>query len=101
MTVNGQNAGTICMRGQKLNITGFLKTGQNHMEVLVTNTLINRISAMKEPTPVPAELVPRFGASPTLTPGQLPREFGFKPLPASGLMGPVRIIAGKEVKIKD
>ena len=69
------------------------------MEIWVTNTLINQVSAMKEAGPVPEELVPRFGKSPALAPGLSPREFGFKPLPASGLMGPVKKIAGKKVKI--
>jgi len=30
---------------------------------------------------------------------RIPREFGFEPLPASGLLGPVRITPRKKVKI--
>ena len=93
--LNDKPLGTIWMRGQKLDATVAAKPGDNKLVVLVTNTLINRISVMKEPPPVPKDLVPRFGAGAVTA--EIPREFGFKPLPASGLMGPVRIIAVKEV----
>ena len=85
------------MRGQKLEATHALKAGENKLVILVTNTLINRISAMKEPPPVPEDLVSRFGSGAVNQ--ETPREFGFKPLPASGLIGPVRIIAVKEVAV--
>jgi hypothetical protein len=98
--INGKNVGTVWMKGQTPDITNAVKRGKNSMTILVTNTLINRVSAMTEPMPVPENLVDRFGSSPTNTPGRLPREFGFKPLPASGLLGPVKIIAMKTVKLK-
>lgn len=100
LIINGRKSGTIWMRGQTPEVTRFLKPGKNSLEILVTNTLINRISAMKEPTPVPGKLIPRFGSASSLTPGQFPREFGFKPLPASGLIGPVKIVAGKKIRMK-
>ncbi|MBV5313143.1 MAG: hypothetical protein JZU47_07585 [Prolixibacteraceae bacterium] len=96
--LNGQNLGTIWMRGQKLDVTKAIEEGNNKLVVLVTNTLINRISAMKEAPAVPSELVPSFGSG-TVNPS-IPREFGFKPLPASGLMGPVEIVPVKMVKVK-
>jgi hypothetical protein len=65
--------------------------------VLVTNTLINRVSGFTEPRPVPEELVGRFGSR--TTPSGMPPEFGFEPLPASGLMGPVKIRVSKMVGI--
>lgn len=83
------------MRGQKPDATGAAKPGENKLVILVTNTLINRVSAMKEPPPVPPELVPVFGSGDVTT--EIPREFGFKTLPASGLMGPVQIIAVKKI----
>lgn len=98
--INGKNAGTMWVSGQKLNITNVIHSGKNNLKIMVTNTLINRVSAMTEPMPVPDMLVERFGSSPTPTPGKLPREFGFQPLPASGLMGPVKIIAMKKVIIE-
>jgi hypothetical protein len=97
--LNGQNIGTVWMKGQTPDITGAVKKGKNLMKILVTNTLINRVSAMTEPMPVPENLVERFGSAATKSSGSLPREFGFKPLPASGLMGPVKIVAQKKVKV--
>ena len=98
--LNGVEAGTIWMRGQKLDITGIVNAGKNNLVVFVTNTLINRISALEKPIPVPEELVSRFGTSTTSYSNRLPREFGFKPLPASGLMGPVKMNVLKKMSIK-
>ena len=97
--INGKNAGTVWMRGQKTDITKLVKPGENRIVVRVTNTLINQISAMKEISPVPENLIPRFGAARSQNPGVLPREFGFGPLPASGLLGPVKIIPSKNVTV--
>lgn len=94
--VNGTHCGTVWMQGQTPDITKAIKSGKNQLKIRVTNTLINRVSAMTEPMPVPENLVERFGSA--KTPRSLPREFGFKPLPASGLMGPVRIKAKKRVE---
>ena len=96
--LNNQKAGTVWMRGQNPEITRYVTTGENKLVVLVTNTLINRISAMKAPPPVPDELVPRFGKGAVIS--DIPREFGFKALPVSGLMGPVKIDAVKVVTVK-
>jgi len=54
---------------------------------------------MKEVPPVPENLVGRFGSAPSPEPNVLPREFGFQPLPASGLLGPVRIIPVKRISV--
>ena len=97
--INDKNAGTVWMRGQKTGITKLIKQGENKLVVCVTNTLINRVSGMKEISPVPENLVPRFGTARSQNPGVLPREFGFEPLPASGLLGPVRIIPSKNVTV--
>jgi len=97
VTLNDHPLGITWMRGQKLEATHALKSGENKLVILVTNTLINRISAMKVPPPVPADLIPRFGSGAVNQ--ETPREFGFKPLPASGLIGPVRIIAVKEITV--
>jgi hypothetical protein len=97
VSLNSKSIGTTWMRGQQLELTSAGKEGENKLVILVTNTLINRISAMKEPPPVPEDLVSRFGSGSVST--ENPREFGFKPLPASGLIGPIQIIPVKEVKI--
>lgn len=95
--INNKNAGTVWMQGQKVDITRWVKPGRNKMVVQVTNTLINQISAMQNISPVPEELVPRFGTALSPNPEVLPREFGFGPLPASGLLGPVKIIPLKNI----
>ncbi len=98
VSLNGKDVGITWMRGQKLEVTGAVKAGDNDLTILVTNTLINRVSAMKEPPAVPAELVSQFGGGNVTN--EKPREFGFKPLPASGLFGPVMIIPVKELNVK-
>ena len=95
--INGKEAGIVWMRGQKPEVTGVLKSGLNHLEIMVTNTLINRISAMKEPNPVPDYLIARYGEKDKLK--EVPREFGFSPLPAAGLLGPVRLLPSRIVTI--
>jgi len=97
VSLNDKKAGIVWMRGQKLDITKLVATGVNKLEVQVTNTLINRVSAMTRPPEIPASLVERFGTK-DINEGT-PREFGFKPLPASGLMGPVQIIPEKLIDL--
>ena len=96
--LNDKEAGIIWIRNQQPEVTGELKAGKNHLEIQVTNTLINRIAAMKEPPAIPADLIPRFGSKELAT--GVPVEFGFSPLPASGLLGPVRLIPTKKILIK-
>ena len=93
--LNDHPLGTVWMQGQKLEATEAVRKGENKLVILVANTLINRVSSMKEPPAVPEDLVPRFGSGAVIT--EIPREFGFKPLPASGLIGPVQLIPVKEV----
>jgi len=97
--LNGQQAGVCWVRGQTLDVTKAVRAGRNALIVLVTNTLINRISAMKEPPPIPENLVEHYGSGVKPYVGYYtPLEF--KPLPASGLLGPVRIVPSKKVKIR-
>ena len=98
--LNGVNVGTVWMRGQTLDITEAARTGSNQMTVLVTNTLINRVAGLKEPPPVPGELVPHFGSGTSAYSARHSGPIGFEPLPASGLMGPVRIRVLREVHIR-
>ena len=97
--LNGISVGTRWMRGQVLDITGKLREGDNELVVLVTNTLINRVSGFKEPPPVPDALIPHFGSGTTSTSANLRGPIGFEPLPASGLLGPVKIRARKKIRI--
>jgi hypothetical protein len=82
--LNGTSAGIVWMRGQTLEVTGILCAGTNTMTVLVTNTLINRISGISDPD--------RLG-------GHNWYSQHFNSLPASGLLGPVRIVAKKTVNL--
>ncbi len=97
--LNGTPVGTRWMRGQRLDVTDALRPGRNRLVILVTNTLINRASHLKEPPPVPEALVPYYGSG--LTPYSASRRgpIGFKPLPASGLMGPVVLQPLKQVTV--
>ena len=96
--LNGINVGTTWMRGQTLDITAAARAGNNKLTVLVTNTLINRVAGFKEPPPVPDELVPHYGSGTTAYSSGFRGPIGFKPLPASGLMGPVKISVLKKMK---
>ncbi|HVA00795.1 MAG TPA: glycosyl hydrolase [Terriglobia bacterium] len=116
--LNGTRVGVRWMRPHRLDVTRRLQPGSNQMKVLVTNTLINRVSAMGKPTEVPPDLVPHYGPTPHwrepdpklvdayCTDWRIcgvnlaKQEFGFSPLPASGLLGPVRIIPRRKVRLR-
>lgn len=97
--LNGLKIGTIWIRGQTLDVTQAVKAGSNRLVVMVTNTLINRVSAFKAAPPVPKELVKRFGSGTTAFSARKQPEFGFEPLPAAGLMGPVKISVFKKISL--
>ena len=97
--LNDVNIGTCWMRGQRLDATAALRKGTNMLVVLVTNTLINRVSAFQVSPPVPEELVPHYGRALGPPDTGLSEVRGFEPLPASGLMGPVRILARKRIMV--
>ncbi|MEN8123424.1 MAG: glycosylhydrolase-like jelly roll fold domain-containing protein, partial [Bacteroidota bacterium] len=95
--VNGKNAGVIWMKGQKCNVTNLVRKGKNQLTVLVTNTNINRVSAFSGITPLPDDMLNKYGKD--HPDNRYPREFGFEPLPPSGLMGPVKICPVRILKI--
>lgn len=103
VTLNGKSVGVAWMRPYRLDITEALKSGSNHLEILVTNTLINYVAGMKELPQVPAELVPHYGSTVDIYhEGKAEwerREKDFHPLPTSGLVGSVRIIARRRVTV--
>jgi len=94
--INEKPAGVIWMRGRTLDVTRLVRAGRNRMRVDVTNTLINRFSAVAKEPPLAPDLAKIYGSSATSGAGR--RVFGFKPLPRSGLLGPVRIVAKKKVQ---
>jgi hypothetical protein len=95
--LNGAPAGVAWMRGQDMDVTKLVREGTNSLEVRVTNTLINRVSYMTEPPPVPDELQERLGNGLNDTPEAMARLTWFSPLPRSGLLGPVVIRPLKRV----
>ncbi len=97
--INDASMGTVWMRGQTLDITNTLQPIGNRMTVLVTNTLINRVSNYKNPRPIPEHLVPIYGSAVPPLPKGSHSPIGFEPLPPSGLIGPVTIRAYKKVVI--
>jgi hypothetical protein len=97
--LNGFPIGTCWIRGQVLDITKAARRGQNRLVVHVTNTLINRASGLTELVPVPEHLVEHYGSGTTPHSETFRGPAGFRPLPASGLLGPVRILAAKKVSV--
>jgi len=92
--LNGQVLGVTWMAPYRLDITRAVRAGANKLVVRVTNTLINRVSGMKTPPEVPAELQARLGkVKPSIYPaGRKVPEMSETDLPPSGLIGPVRIV---------
>jgi hypothetical protein len=97
--LNGNRVGVCWVRGQSLDISDTVRTGQNDLVVRVTNTLINRVAGLEELSPVPADLQPRFGQDLYDSTSPAGRLIGFEPLPRSGLMGPVKITALKRIRV--
>ncbi|MCA9411432.1 MAG: hypothetical protein KC944_09495, partial [Candidatus Omnitrophica bacterium] len=97
--VNGESIGVHWMRDQVLDLTGHLDEGPNDLRIEVTNTLINRVSHLTEPPPLPPELEAHYGKRLYEKSGQLSASVDFEPLPASGLMGPVRVVVRKGVEL--
>jgi hypothetical protein len=78
--VNGRDAGTVWHAPYRVDVSGAVKAGQNHLEVRVANLWINRLIADAKPG---AQKV-TFTALPTYS--------ADAPLRVSGLIGPVRLM---------
>ncbi len=100
--INGVKAGITWMREQTLDVTELLKPGANNLKISVTNTLINKVSAMEKAPPVPSHLISHYGSGTTdyAAGRQRTMEMGFEPLPPSGLMGPVKITVLKKINFQ-
>jgi hypothetical protein len=97
--LNGKRVGVRWMRGQCLDVTGAARAGANSLVVNVTNTLINRVSGLKELPPVPEYLRARFGGDCNAGSTSARELIGYEPLPNSGLLGPVEIRASRRVRV--
>lgn len=86
--VNGRAAGAIWKPPYRLEISGLLQTGKNHLKVVVGNTAINSLASQSLPDY--RLLNSRYGER--FVPQGMDN---LQPL-ASGLLGPVRLIAEEE-----
>jgi (4-O-methyl)-D-glucuronate---lignin esterase len=102
--LNRRAVGVGWMQPYHLDVTESIRAGANHLEVLVTNTLINYVSGLTTLPEVPEELVPHYGKTTDIyslgTTAWKEHEKNFHPLPPSGLMGPVRIVARRKVALE-
>ena len=95
VSLNGAPQGVRILRPYRVRLRA-VRAGRNSLVVKVANTLAHHVAGMKEPPPLAAELEPHYGRTPPprerwLEPFK--RDVTFRPLPDSGLMGPVRIVA--------
>ena len=97
--LNGRRVGVIWMRGQTLNATQFVKAGRNLLTVEVTNTLINRVAGWKAVPELPDDLKRLYGRGIDDDSPSARALSGFEPLPRSGLLGPVRLLPLKRVRV--
>ncbi len=104
VSLNGKAVGVAWMQPYQLDVTEAIRGGTNHLEVLVTNTLINYVSGLTALPDVPDELVPHYGKTVDIykegTSAWERQEKNFHPLPPSGLLGPVRIIPRRKVTLE-
>ena len=68
VTLNGHAVGVAWMQPYKLQVTEAIRSGTNHLELLVTNVLINYVSGMTTLPEVPEELVPHYGPTANISP---------------------------------
>ena len=103
VVLNGRAAGVCWMQPFKLAITPAARPGPNQLSVMVTNQLMNHVAGMTSLPDVPPELVAHYGPTADIYrngAAAAKRELGYKPLPPSGLIGPVRIVPRRRVTIK-
>jgi hypothetical protein len=83
--VNGQRVGTVWHPPYELNVSRFLRAGENELRIVVGNLAVNEMAG--SPLPSRAELTARYGERFQDQGNNL-----VKAIP-SGLMGPIRLIA--------
>ncbi len=101
--LNGQAIGVRWMQPYRFDVTRTARAGKNHLQVIVTNALHNHVAGLKEPPGLPAELAGRYGGQARkYAQGEeafFARDRRLQPLPVSGLLGPVRIVAWRVAPI--
>lgn len=100
---NQRHVGVCWMQPYRLVVTPHARPGRNQLRVRVTNLLINHVAGLEAPPPVPADLLPHYGEEfREYTQGRTAfekRDRLFRPLPPSGLIGPVQLVALRRVRI--
>jgi hypothetical protein len=100
VSLNGAALGCRWMSPYRFPIPrGVLKEKGNRLEVRVAGTLMERVQAMTSMPPLPAKLRARLGEPREPGPRQLAaweRDRNFKPLPLTGLAGPVKLVAARD-----
>jgi hypothetical protein len=86
VTVNGRPAGSVWRPPYELDVTGLLRPGENTIRVVVTNLAINELA--DQPLSDYRALIQKYGNR-----FQDQDVTNLQPLP-SGLLGPVRLVAG-------
>jgi hypothetical protein len=81
--MNGKNVATLLLRPYRLDVTPYLRVGENHLEVVVTNTLRNRLVG------------DGLSGDPKFVIFQ--RRLFFLP---SGMVGPVRLIPNRRIELR-
>jgi beta-galactosidase/beta-glucuronidase len=82
--VNGKSLGIVWKKPFRVDLTGTLKTGENKIEIRVTNLWVNRLIGDTQPGAKKITFTTMAFYQPN------------SPLQPSGLMGPVRIIAASK-----
>lgn len=93
--LNGKPLGVRFMQPYRFDIRPAARPGKNRLVVKVTNVLINHVTGLKEPPPIPEHLRAHYGEKEKYAPGLavfLKRDRLFRPLPPGGMAGPVRIV---------
>jgi hypothetical protein len=85
--VNGKRAGSVWCAPYRLDITGFLKPGDNRLRISVGNTAVNYLSSHGWPNYDYSALLAKYGNR--FSPAHAS---DYKPLP-SGLLGPIKLVA--------
>jgi hypothetical protein len=102
VALNGVDLGVCWMRPFRLPIGTAGRPGRNELRVRVTNILIHHVQSLAEPPGVPRALWPRLGRQDRGLKASIAafaREKESQDLPASGLLGPVRLVAHRVVRL--
>jgi hypothetical protein len=102
VALNGVDLGVCWMRPFRLPIGTAGRPGRNELRVRVTNILIHHVQSLAEPPAVPRALWPRLGRQDRGLKASIAafaREKELQDLPASGLLGPVRLVAHRVVRL--